>query len=237
MINYENLSRHTDETGQRKYVLPNGKHFPSVTTILSNTGDKTFLTEWISYVGEAKAEHIRDEAAKIGTLMHEHLEAFIENRDRPKGNNIVRILVKKMSDKIIDNGLVNVNKVYGIEKALYSKLGWAGTADLIGEYQGIPTIMDYKNTRKIKNFGDKKITPDDKLGEYFCQLTAYIIAHNEMFSNNQIKQGIIFMVDRELNYQQYVLENKDLEFWTNIWLGRVAEYYTNNPELIELLDV
>jgi hypothetical protein len=236
MIDYPLLERHTDEIGNRKYIVPNGKRLPSVTTILSNSGDKTFLENWKNWVGHDKAEDIRNEAGKIGTLMHEHLEAYIEQRERPTANTYARKLVKNMSEQIIANGLSKVDEVWGIEKALYSSLGWAGTADLIGTYQGVPSIMDYKNTRKLKTKSDELITPENKLGEYYCQLTAYIISHNEMFPDKKIRQGVIFMVDRELNFETYVLREDLLEFWNDIWLTRVAEYYSKNPELIELLD-
>ena len=38
--------------GSRRYATPEGKIYPSVTTILSHSTDKTYLIEWRKRVGE-----------------------------------------------------------------------------------------------------------------------------------------------------------------------------------------
>src|SRR5689334_18537277 len=87
---YHTLERVTAASGDRYYVSPNGEKLSSVTTILSNTGNKEQLIEWRERVGEEKAEREKQEAVGIGSLMHKHLENYILGEPRPGGNNYVR---------------------------------------------------------------------------------------------------------------------------------------------------
>ena len=61
---------------------------------------------------------------------------------------------------------------------------YAGTTDCIGLWNGKLAILDFKQTNKPK----KREWVDD----YFCQLTAYAQAHNEMF-DTEINTGVILM--------------------------------------------
>jgi len=97
---------------------------------------------------------------------------------------------------------------------------WAGTTDLVGVYNGQHAIMDFKTTNK-----PKKIS---YIQDYFLQLTAYIMAHNQTFGT-EIKQGVIFMVSRDLEYQEFVLEPHQLEQYEQLWLERLMMYYDKHP--------
>src|SRR3569832_2205721 len=119
-FSYQPLERHTQDIGVRHYVCPeSGKLLPSVTTILAATGDKTALIEWRERVGDRKADQIKQEACALGSLMHTHLECHMRREKRPGGNNYIRLLAERMSNQIIERGLVQVDAVYGIEVALY----------------------------------------------------------------------------------------------------------------------
>ena len=74
---YPSLKR-DDSNKTRLYKTPDGD-FPSVTTILDKTKDKTFLFEWRKRVGEEEANRISKEAAGLGTVFHKHLENYIDN--------------------------------------------------------------------------------------------------------------------------------------------------------------
>ena len=58
---YEKLKR-VEVNGKRRYETPGGPPVASVTTILSETKDKTHLIEWRRRVGEKKAQEITTEA-------------------------------------------------------------------------------------------------------------------------------------------------------------------------------
>ena len=205
-----------NEGGKRVYETPNGDKVPSVTTILSKTKDMTHLNEWKQRVGEQVAQRIVKEASGIGSAMHNNLEKFLSGEQRVPGTNLVHVQANKMANQIIQNALVHVDEVWGIEQALYFPGLYSGTTDLVGQYKGNPAIMDFKQTNKPK----KKEWVED----YFLQLVAYSEAHNEVYGTN-IREGHIFMCSRDLNYQQFDLEPTHYQYWLDQWLARVEQYY------------
>jgi hypothetical protein len=213
---YSDVVRVTQPDGNRHYVCPvSGKSVPSVTTILSNTADKTFLDEWRLRVGEAAAEQIKKEALGLGTLMHTHLENHILGKPRPGGNNLVRVMAERMADTIIARGLINVEEVFGSEVVTYYPELFAGTTDLVGIYQGKHAIMDFKTARKLRK--------REQIEDYFLQMCAYIQAHNEIH-NTDIRTGVIFMVDREYNYREFIVEESEVQHYTLRWIDRLEQY-------------
>lgn len=215
MINYVKVKQINLE-GQRLYEAPDGSRTPSVTTILSKTKDMTHLNAWKKRVGEDEAKRITTEAAGVGTAMHNNLERFLTGMERMPGKNLVHIQANKMADEIIKNGLSEVDEIWGIEQSLYYPGLYSGTTDLVGVYKGKPAIMDFKQTNKPK----KREWVDD----YFLQLAAYAMAHNEVYGTD-IKEGHIFMCSRNCEYQQFDLEPSEFEQWCNKWLQRVEDYY------------
>ncbi len=215
---YENFKRKNVD-GQRYYVNSNGDPVPSVTSILSKTKDMTALNAWKKRVGAAEAQRIVTESANLGTIMHKHLESYIEGVERPSGTNQVYVQAKNLSETVIEHGLKNVDEVWGIETHLAFPGLYGGTADLICVHEGIPAIGDFKTSRKFK----KKEWIDD----YFMQASAYALAHNEVYGTN-IQKGVIFMVTHDNEYQQFVVEGKEFESFTDKWLDRVETYYKMN---------
>jgi len=214
---YREIERVTLDDGTRYYVCPDtGAHLTSVTTILSATEDKTKLLEWEARVGAKKAQDARDEATGLGSLMHEHLEKHIMGIDRPRGNNLVRQMAQRMADTIIARGLCDVDEVWGVEVALHFPELYAGTTDLVGVYKGKPAIMDFKTAKKIKKKAD--------IPNYFCQLAAYALAHNLLFDTN-IQTGVIFMVSRDCEFVQYVIEGVEFDDYCGQWHDRVVSFH------------
>lgn len=216
LFKYRPMERETLPSGVRYYVCPDtGNKLPSVTTVLDATGDKKALLEWKKRVGEVKAEKEKVEASKLGSLMHEHLECHVLEMERPAGNNYARVMARKMADLVIDNGLVNVDEVWGSEIALYYPQLFAGTTDLIGIHKGVPTIMDFKTTKKMKK--------REHIDNYFCQLTAYALAHNHLYGTN-IETGVIFMASREFTYQEFVLKGDEFHAKKDQFLDRLGQF-------------
>ena len=213
-IEYHELKQ-VNKNGKRVYETPSGTT-PSVTTILSKTKDQTGLNEWKKRVGEQEAQRIVTEAAGVGTALHNNLEKFLAGEKRVPGNNLVHVQANKMADIIIENGIADVDEVWGIEQGLYYPEMYSGTTDLCGVYKGQPSIMDFKQTNKPK----KKEWVDD----YYLQMAAYATAHNKVYGTN-IREGHIFMCSRDLQYQQFDLWPDDFDYWADQWLDRVAEYY------------
>ncbi|MFN9958931.1 MAG: hypothetical protein ACK55I_38050, partial [bacterium] len=62
------------------------------------------------------------------------------------------------------------------------------------------------------------------IDDYFCQLTAYALAHNEVYQTD-IKTGIILMCSQNLDFQYWVIEDQEFEHHTHRWLDRVEKFY------------
>jgi genome maintenance exonuclease 1 len=207
---YTPLKRTSGPNG-RRYIVGEGRPLPSVTTILSATKDMTFLNEWKERVGHDNAQKITTEAASIGNGMHKNLENYILGRDMD-GSFIAKTLAKV----IIKHGLVKVDEVWGTEVALYAKDLFAGTTDLVGVHDGKPSIMDFKNSLK-----DKK---KEWISEYFMQLVAYSMAHNEMYETD-INRGVVMIATRDAKYQEFIIEGDEFEHYRALWVDKLLAYY------------
>ena len=210
---YNEIKRVTDN-GKRHYATPDGNKVPSVTTVLSATKDMTHLHAWRKRIGQQKAQEITTEAANIGTVMHRSLEKHVKGQDRTPGSNLVQQKGHEMANVIIENGLKDVNEVWGAEVNLYYPGLYAGTTDLVGTLNGVPHIFDFKQSRKLK----KKEWVED----YFLQLTAYAEAHNKVFDTN-IKSGRIFICTQNNEYQTFEID--DYGKWSDRWYRRLEQYY------------
>ena len=214
--NYQEIKRQQVD-GKRLYACPDGNAVASVTTILDKTKDKTHLIAWRKRVGEQKAREIVTEAASVGTRMHKYLEDYIEFGEWPTpGSNPYAQQAHKMAEQVKEQAMTDVDEIWGSEINLYHPKIYAGTTDVVGQYKGQPAIMDFKQTNKPKK--------QEWVEDYYLQLTAYALAHNEVFGTN-IREGHVFMCSRDLQYQQFDLWPDEFDKWEQKWWNRVYEYY------------
>ena len=194
--NYKDLKK--QEGPSRSYLTPDGEALPSVTTILSRTKDKTFLKEWRARVGEAKAEKIISDSSQIGTALHLYIEHYV-NEHAYKDLTDIGVQAGKMAQVIIDHdeGLKKISEVWGSEVHLYYPGKFAGTTDMVGVYDGRPTIIDFKQTNRPKK--------REWVQDYLMQLSAYAMAHNKLF-DTEIDQGVVLMCSRDLLFQKFELK-------------------------------
>ena len=212
---YKEIKKKSVE-GKRLYACPDGNAVASVTTILDATKDKTHLIAWRKRVGEQKAREVVTEASGVGTRMHKYLEDYVESGNWGKpGSNPYAKQAHNMAKQIKDNVMDHV-EIWGSEVQLYHPKIYAGTTDLVGTYKGQPAIMDFKQTNKPKK--------EEWVEDYYLQLTAYALAHNELYGTD-IKEGHVFMCSRDLQYQQFDLLPDDFAKWESKWWDRVYEYY------------
>lgn len=207
---YKPLERITTENG-RRYIVGESRPLPSVTTILSKTGDKSFLIKWKADVGEAEATRIVNESSKLGSGMHNNLENYILGK--PMSGSFMD---QALANVIIKKGLCNVNEVWGTEVALYSAELYAGTTDLTGLHNGIPSIIDFKNSIKEKK--------REWVEDYCMQLAAYALSHNEMYGSN-INRGVIMIATRDAKYQEFIIEGDEFTHYETLWANKVCDYY------------
>lgn len=214
---YQPIVRQTHPSGYRVYQTPTGVH-PSVTTILDRTSDKSGLEAWKKWLGEEKAAQVSKEATDLGTLMHSHLENHLLGVARPGGTNLIRKQAAQMADVIIEKGLTRVDEVWGVEVPLYYPDLWAGTTDLVGVHDGVEAIMDFKTTKKLKKL--------DQILNYLHQLTAYALSHNAVYGTN-IRKGVIFMVSRDFQYQEFIFTTENFDRHATDWARRVETFYAS----------
>jgi len=220
---YRTLKR-VEIDGKRKYDWGGGTPVPSVTTILDATKDKTHLYEWRKRLGEQQATQITTMAAGRGTRMHKYIEEYIKTGVWPEpGSNPYAIEAHKMATRIKDEALIYITEMWGNEVPLYVPHLYAGTTDLVGIYHGNQCIFDFKQTNKPKK--------GEWVEDYYLQLTAYAISHNEVYGTN-INHGHIFMCSQDLIYQQFDLTpdpdpyfNRTFSDWEKAWWDRVYAYY------------
>jgi genome maintenance exonuclease 1 len=209
-FDYKPLER-IDTGNGRRYIVGEGRPLPSVTTILSRMKDMTHLNAWRANIGVEKAAKITAEASSLGNGMHKNLENYI------LGNSMSgSFMAQTLAKVIIKNGLSKVNEVWGTEVSLYSTELYAGTTDLIGLHDGIPSIMDFKNSLK-----EKKL---EWIEDYFLQLAAYALSHNEMHGTN-IQRGVVMIATRDAKYQEFIIEGKEFERYETLWANKVCAYY------------
>jgi len=211
MVPYTELLTETID-GKRHYVLPDGlTKLKSVTTVLDEKLDKTALMEWKKKVGEAEANKVSVQAARRGTAVHKLAERYVLNekdiyRDQMPVNVESFQPIKLALDEHVDN-------IIGVELPLYSKaLGCAGRTDLIAEYNGIPSIIDFKTSRKPKKL--------EWIENYILQTTIYSMMFERMYKMSIPQLAIIISVDNEKTPQTFVLER-------NLYVQRVLELLTS----------
>lgn len=220
-FNYQKISRETID-GKRHYCLPDGSKVASVTTILDKTKPQEkveALQKWRDRVGHANAAVITKEAAGTGTVMHKMLEEHCLGISKPPGSNQVQKIAYPMAQEIIQKGLVHMDEIWGNELALFYSGLYAGSTDLAGVWKKQESILDFKQTNKPK----KREWIDD----YFIQLCAYGLAHNQMFGTN-IRQGVVLMCSRACEYQEFVLQGAEWDKYEAMWWDRVETYYRIN---------
>ncbi len=215
-FNYPKSSR-SIEDGLRKYLFNNEK-LPSVTSILQETKseeDKASLENWKQRVGYKEANRIKNEASSRGTSMHSYIEEFLKGRIN-ESFFVSNEKHKNMAKEIIDKGINGkLEEIYGMETTLHYPNKYAGTADLIGIYQGKEAIIDFKQANKPKKA--------NYIQDYFLQLGAYTLAHNVVYKTN-ITSGIILLCTIDNLFQDFKIEDEELIMYQNLFLGRLKKF-------------
>jgi len=216
---YTKLAR-DESSGKRLYATPDGSKVPSVTTVLDKTKpeeSRIALANWRKAMGDAKATQITTEAASRGTRMHKYLEDYIKGDELKESvTNPFAQQSLEMAKIVIAKGFPKINEVWGSEVPLYFPGLYAGTTDCCGVHDGDQSILDFKQTNKPKKL--------EYISDYFLQLTAYALAHNEVHGTN-IRKGVILMCSKDYEYQEFILEPNDFDYWTEEWCKRVEQYY------------
>jgi len=179
---FAKLKRITTANG-RLYETPDGRAYPSVTTI-TGQHSKQGIMEWRKKVGEEEATRISTRAANRGTRIHYLCEDYL--RGLPTNPSIFDADIFKS----ITPHLNDINNIHALESPLYSHhLEVAGTVDCVAEYKGKLAVIDFKTSSKIKD--------REWIHSYFMQTAAYAVMFEEMTGMPIGRLVIIIGVDNE----------------------------------------
>jgi len=192
----ENLNTETVDD-KRYYVTPSGQRLPSVTTVLGAMKKKEIMA-WRRKVGEVEANRISKLATGRGNRVHSLAEKYLMNESIE--------WKKEMPDAIemfqsIEPHFSKINNIHYMEQALWSeKIGLAGRVDLIAEWEGKLSVIDFKTSKRIKT--------EDKIQDYFAQCVAYAMMYEERVGA-PIDQIVVLMAVENEQPLIFVKETKD----------------------------
>jgi hypothetical protein len=151
-------------TDNRFYITEDGTYVPSVTTILDCYPKDAHFFQWLKDVGD-KADHIRDEAGKRGSVVHNLTERYDDGEEvtflSPNGFPEFKMLEWAMFERYVDfTHSHNPDILMMEEHFASSELGYAGTIDRIIRLNDKKILMDIKTSNNLHN-------------SYWLQLAAY----------------------------------------------------------------
>ena len=211
---YETLQR-VDGPEGRRYVYGEQK-LPSVTAVLSGTKDKKELDAWAARVGQENAERIKNEAATVGTHMHNVIERMVACRDLPRPTSWLMTKGYEMGYKLVNTFFPNIKEIWGSEVALYYPEKYAGTTDLVAVYRDKPAIIDFKQATRPKK--------REWIEDYFHQLAAYALAHDAVHGTN-IDYGVVLMCVQDGSTMEFSTTGREFQQYKDAWLRRVEQFY------------
>jgi genome maintenance exonuclease 1 len=190
--------------GQRHYVLEDGvTKLKSVTTILGEKTDKSVLLEWRKRVGDEEANRVSTQAARRGTSVHNMAEKYLLNEDMTpifQKEMPINIETFQKFQPVLDK---HIGTILGIETPLASKvLKCAGRTDLVAEYDGVLSIIDFKTSKRLKD--------ESHIENYFLQATVYSMMFEWTYNLSVPKIVIMIAVDDESTPQIFI---KDRAFY------------------------
>tara|TARA_B100001094_G_C18039893_1_gene724453 strand:+ start:268 stop:948 length:681 start_codon:yes stop_codon:yes gene_type:complete len=206
-LGYSDLVADTQPTG-RTYSTPDGTKYPSITTVLSILGEDS-IRAWRKRVGEEEANKISTKASGRGTAVHEIIESYLNNETTEKFMPHIKQSLNNVRS-ILDERL---GKIFGLEVPLYSAhLGLAGRVDCVAEFDGVPSIIDFKTSKRVK----KK----DWISSYFAQMAGYAVMWEER-TGRPITNTVVIM-DVDDNEAQVFKEHRDNHI--NLLIDTKKEY-------------
>lgn len=219
---YSEMESHTAESGQRVYYTPAGPA-PSVTTILSTLPNPE-LDAWRERVGEEEANRVSKEATTIGSYMHDMLENTLKGEEIVRDGSDLETMAAEMFQAVRLFGWKKLERVWGVEVPLHYDSLYAGRTDLVGVYDGKPSIMDYKTSKFHK--------APEHIEKYKLQMAAYKTAHEHMYPGVVFEQGVLFFSIRP--NKQYgkraqsnvvVVGKDEMEHYQEMWVEILENYY------------
>lgn len=202
LIDFPKLKRVTNDDGKRVYIregLDANQGYPSVTTITS-LKSREAIKAWRSRVGKEKADAITTAANRRGTSAHKLIESYIW--DEPvEGHTPLTLDLFLQLKKQADEGLGTIRAIEAQMMSEYLKV--AGTVDVVAEYNGKLSVIDWKTAKKPK--------VRSHCYQYFMQAAAYAVMFEEV-TEQPVSQLVILGASEEGEAWQFIEKRDD-------WIG------------------
>ena len=206
-LGYEDLKADTRKTG-RTYLTPTGERYPSITTVLSILSEDA-IRAWRARVGEDVANQVSTRASNRGSAVHSILEQYLRNEDTTDYLPHIQQSFMNLKPHLDEN----VGTIFGLEVPLYSAhLGLAGRCDCVAEWKGVPSIIDFKTSKRIK----KK----ENISNYFAQMSAYAIMWEERTGMPIVNTVIVMDVD----FEQPLIFEEHRDNYVPLLMSTIEEY-------------
>lgn len=152
-------------------------------------------------MGEEEANRISGRASRRGTKFHSLMESYISNQEKDSFLNENVMPDMKLAFKQMLPIVDRIDNVHYLETMLYSEtLGLAGQVDCIAEFDGVPSVIDFKTSLKLKR--------EEWILNYFEQCTCYSLMYEEMTGIKAKQIVVLISVDNE-EPQVFVKQRKD----------------------------
>jgi len=222
--------------------------FPSVTSVLGDTSDKSGLDAWRNRVGHQKADQIGQDAANRGTVMHRLCEIYLNlpqsmsAKDRLEDtlslariddeidqfDNRAKIVGGMLFYNFIkSNSFDEIKRVIAQERFLWTARdgGFAGTVDNVSELiTGDHAIVDFKTARKPKE--------EKWIEDYKNQVAAYSVAVWDRLQVKTVTCRIWISNEVNLAPQHFRMDSSEMREYYFKFRERLAEFYKKNPPIV-----
>ena len=213
-----NKAKLIEKDGKHYYETPQGHIYPSATTMLSDTmpdKKKRKLQEWQDRVGKKEADETSKRTTDIGILLHNMAEAYLNNFKTNLETNLESEIIS-IAENHFKQLLPFLNKigiVWETEIPLYHKdLMLSGTSDCIREYDGVPSIIDFKTSKKEKY--------EEWIEDYFLQATLYSMMYFHL-TGIKISQIVILISGEDGTATNFV---KKIDDYVDPLFQRISQF-------------
>jgi genome maintenance exonuclease 1 len=104
-------------------------------------------------------------------------------------------------------------------------LGVAGRVDLIAEFQGIRSVIDFKTSSKSKS--------EEKLLDYYIQETFYALAYTEMYGIEIDDIVTVMVIDNEAIP---LIRKRKIAQYVPMLIKRIRIFRSNNAHTYQMLN-
>ena len=151
-------------------------------------------------MGEEEANKISARASRRGTKFHSLMESYIGNEKGFLNDDVMPDA--KLAFNIMKPTVDRIDNVHYLETMLYSEtLGLAGQVDCIAEFDGVPSVIDFKTSLKLKR--------EEWILNYFEQCTCYSLMYEEMTGIKAKQIVVLISVDNRIEPQVFIKQRKD----------------------------